>query len=416
MKLVTTLIFVLITSLSYSAVWEATNSWDMNYEEEYSNWIKSSNVNETMFIDPKSPYYGIKADCADAAYALRAIFSFEHSLPFAVKNPSGSRGKIKTFNNELNNWDKYGAPNKKLVAMINTIGASVGSENLTYFDSYPIELSSTNAGSLFTYKIKARNGNFIRHVYNIKNINPVGTFDTIYSTQAIKAAGEPMTRRKSKEFVNLPHDPWGFKRLRWPEHIGVSINSLPEELNASNHQFKIAQDLGSKKFFAYVKTLLKTEDEDPANKLYRALTATCEEAVARIKYVDQALLYLSQTGNKCMDYRDFDTYSTPARDKALTETFVRLKDTYTELEKNGELSRANPEHVQILEAIFKNVHMPEADLLKFCSVNYSSSSKISLKELWRRINNGLLSSHPNDTVELRWGEKTGPKTSCKRWY
>ncbi len=416
MKLLITSIFIVLFNLTFAAVWESTNSWDMSYEEEYSNWIMSSKVHENIFIDKNSPYYGIQADCADAAYALRAIFSFEHSLPFAVKNPSGSRGKIKTFNNELDSWDKYGSPNKKLVAMINTIGASVGSENLTYFDTYPIEVASTKAGSLFTYKIKARFGNFIRHVYTIKDINPVGTFDTIYSTQAIKAAGEPMTRRKSKEFVNLPHDPWGFKRFRWPQYIGTSISSLPEELKASNEQFKIAEELGATNFFKYVKSLLKTEDEDPEQKLFRALNATCEESMARIKYVDQAIEFLKQTNGACMDYRDFDTYSTPARDKALTETFNKLRDTYQELDRNNDLSRANPTHVQITEAIFKNVFVPEDELLNFCSINYSQSSRISLKELWKRINNGLISSHPNDNLEVRWGEKSNSKTSCKRWY
>ena len=225
-----------------------------------------------------------------------------------------------------------------------------------------------------------------------------------------------MTRRKSKEFVNLPHDPWGFKRFRWPQYIGTSISSLPEELKASNEQFKIAEELGATNFFKYVKSLLKTEDEDPEQKLFRALNATCEESMARIKYVDQAIEFLKQTNGACMDYRDFDTYSTPARDKALTETFNKLRDTYQELDRNNDLSRANPTHVQITEAIFKNVFVPEDELLNFCSINYSQSSRISLKELWKRINNGLISSHPNDNLEVRWGEKSNSKTSCKRWY
>lgn len=400
----------LATNSLQAKVWEDTQSWSMQYEEEYQEWIKSSAVYKTMFIDPKSPYYGINADCADAAYALRAIFAYEHSLPFAVKNPSGSRGKNLTINNSYTKWDNYGPNNKRLVAMINTIGLSVGSENLTHFDTYPIKLESINPGSVFTYKISGAFGKFIRHVYNIKDINPVGTFNTIYSTQAIKASGEAMTHRASKDFVNLPHSPWGFRRFRWPEYIDVGISSMDPALAASNEQFELAQKLGAKEFFKHVKNLIKTEDQSPEQQIGATLNSICEEANARIKYVSQAIDYLRATNNKCMDYTDFDTYSTPARDKQLSEAFLKLKDL------QDEFSDLNFEKLDIAKAILgKNNTITDTQLYAQCTIAYSSTTKIHLKELWRRMSKGLLSSHPNDTLEARWGAQAS-KTKCKRWY
>ena len=69
-----------------------------------------------MFNDPKSPYYGISTDCADTAYALRAIFAFENKLPFAITNPSGNRGASLSLNNKSKKFDSAGPENKRPAA------------------------------------------------------------------------------------------------------------------------------------------------------------------------------------------------------------------------------------------------------------------------------------------------------------
>src|SRR6476620_8762695 len=100
--------------------------------------------------------------------------------------------------------------------MVKEIVDSVGSESLAYFDTFPTAIKTIQPGSLFMFKIKARRlfkANYIRHTMNIKNINPVGTFDVIYSTQANQHAKQPLIRKKQKEFEQLPHSPWGFKKF-----------------------------------------------------------------------------------------------------------------------------------------------------------------------------------------------------------
>jgi hypothetical protein len=121
------LVLVIFSHSSKAAVWEDNQVWSLQYEEEFSHWMQSAAVNETMFTSPQSPYYGINTDCADTAYALRAIFAYEHLLPFAIRSPSGSRGRNRTLNNRLTNWDAQRPTSiQRLIAMINEIGESVG--------------------------------------------------------------------------------------------------------------------------------------------------------------------------------------------------------------------------------------------------------------------------------------------------
>ena len=74
-----TLTLTLLAGISsmkgFASVWEDTQSWSVQYEEEYSQWVSSNKVFEGIFVDKSSPYYGIKVDCADTAYAFRAIFA-----------------------------------------------------------------------------------------------------------------------------------------------------------------------------------------------------------------------------------------------------------------------------------------------------------------------------------------------------
>lgn len=407
--------FFLFLSQGNAAVWIDTQTWSPQYEEEYSKWMASSSVRENIFNDANSPYYGINTDCADAAYALRAIFSFEHKLPFGITNPSGSREMSASFNNRSNRFDMSGPENKRLVAMITEIGDSVGTENLTRFDTFPMAVKSIVPGSIFTYKIKARFGKFIRHTYNIKNINPVGTFDVIYSTQANRAVHGDLLRRKDRELENMPSDPWGFRRFRWPSQLNQNLDAIPQELGPSLEQYELAKEMDERKFFQYISEKIATTNETPEARLNRLFTAACQETKARIFYVNQALTHLAQTENICMDYEKFDAYSTPARDLALKGIFEKLKQS---------LEEARPKNASDLQIaswvnyIFTQKGSSNAgmELLTACPINYREGITIDLATVWSRLKKETLSSHPNDRVEVRWGETTKNKTKCKRWY
>lgn len=415
-------IFVLLSllasiSMSNAAVWNADKEWTVDFEKEYSQWMASSAVYPTMFRDKKSKYYGISADCADAAYALKAIFAYENSLPFAVVLPTGSRKK-KTFSNKQTRFDKYGPENKRLVAMINYLADVVGSESLTFNDTYPIALKTIAPSALFTYKIKARFGKRIRHVYTIKDVTINGNFDLIYSTQAIRKKKMPMNYRKSKALVNAPQGNWGFRRLKWPRLLYASSSQYPVELGYSREQYSATQGRSTSQFFRYVKDQLKIEDETPDMVVSRATRSLCEEAQARIKYVEQGVEHNLAT-RRCMNYEDFDTFSTPARDKGLKEVYSSLFEELRALSEAGESFVVNEDLSDLAVTIFRyrNASLEaKAQLLKFCPIEYTKGKTIDLGELFTRLQKGLLSSHPNDNIYRRWGERVGKKTRCKRHY
>jgi len=398
-------------------LWHAHNEWDMQWEKKFSQWIGSGEVHKKLFTSKKSPYYGIKADCADAAYALRAIFSLENSLPFKIDNPSGGRHAYNHLDNELDKFDRYGASNKRLVAFINYLGDQVGTEHLSHHDTLPVTVSAVKPGMIYTYKIKRFTGKTIRHTYNIKKITMTGNFDVIYSTQAIAKNNLDMMYRQDYMFSNAPHDVWGFKRFKWPHLQNISENRYPENYAYSHEEFILAQKLGARGFFKYVQKTLQVSQESPEGMIRRSLKTLCTQARDRVGYVNQAIDYLNRNGRSCMNYSDYDAYSTPARDKSLKEAFSRLFDARQEIEDEGEVNSVNEDLWNATLAIEKGAYFstPE-NLLYVCSIHYRSGKTIDLAELHRRQEAGLLSSHPNDSVKLRWGETTRGGTHCRVWY
>lgn len=412
---------IVMTAPAHSQVWQHTQEWNQEWERKYGEWVNSDEVYERMFVDRNSPYSGVRADCADAAHGLRIIFAYENGLPFAVRNPSGSRGDrdpYRNFHNGIDRFNHISDQDRRVVQFINYVGNSMGSHFLTHDNTFPVKLEEIGSGDMFTYRIRARFGNFIRHVYNIKAVNPTGTFDVIYATQAIKDNNLPMIRRREREFVHRPQGQWGFRRFRWPEHIGQPLSAIPSELGNSSEQFRLSSELGND-FFPHLTRLLRTTVETPEARLKRSLRNLCLEAQGRVDNVAQAITYLNSINGRCMDYTEFDIYSTPARDEALNQTFLNTQRDYQEILDEGLGSRVDPNLLDMTAEIFSRSSNRQyvEELTDFCPVEIRAGRVLDLGELRRRQVDGKLSSHPNDTFEHRWGEPTRDRlTRCRRHY
>jgi hypothetical protein len=415
-KLLTMLLMLTAFSNNSSArVWVHTKEWSQAWEVKYEKWMKSNAVHTKIYTSPKSPYYGIKADCADAAYGLRAIFSYENKLPFAINNPSGNRGRYSTIGNNTNYFDKHGPENKRLVALINYIGDIVGTEQLSYKDTFPIKLTTINPGTLFTYRTVTTTGKSIRHAYTIKNVSPTGTFDLIYATQAIAKNGLDLNLRYEKPLTNKPSgNAWGFKKFKWPRNLLVKNRNLPRERNYSMEQFPLAEEMSSFSFFKHVQKQIRTVVESPKKIVHRSLVSLCEEARARIGYVNQGVAHNKKLRGRCMNYSDYDAYSTPSRDKGLKNLYLSLLSELEDMNLN-DLPRDLAAYADTIANYKTADRRMKKNLLKYCSINYRSGKSIDLGELWLRIKADLLSSHPNDKLGVRWGER-GSRTSCYAHY
>ena len=74
---------LIFSNLSVAEVWQTNSQWNDNYKEDFKTWIKT-NVDTDMFTSRTSPYYGIKVDCADVTYALKAVFGEKvNSIPMS---------------------------------------------------------------------------------------------------------------------------------------------------------------------------------------------------------------------------------------------------------------------------------------------------------------------------------------------
>lgn len=417
LKLVLLVLISLVATEAKCEIWKATEQWDMAWEEEYARWISSARVNTGLFMDRRSKYYGIKADCADAAYAMRAIFAFENSLPFKISAPSGSRGAFPHISNDTNSFSSHGSPVKQLVAMINYLGLQVGTEHLSYKDSLPVSIEGIIPGTFNMYKIK-QSGNYIRHTYIIKDVQKSGDFELIWSTQAI-ARERALMQQRVKSLSKPPTQGWGFRRFKWPQYLDESASIYPHDFNYSNEQYQLVSQLGTRGFFRHVKNSLATEKETYQQLLVKKFNSLCLEARDRVNNVNGALVFRQSINGRCMDYSEYDAYSTPSRDKSLQDTFIDLDFLVKEIVQVGAVSSVDHDSFEIVKSIFNfsNANSYYQDqLARACSISISQSKSINLGELYFRFQNGSVSSHPNDGLEQRWGETTQGRTNCKKWY
>jgi hypothetical protein len=400
---------ILFQSMALADVWVDTESWNEQWESKYSEWVKSPAVNKDIFVAASSPYRGIIADCADVAYAFRAIFSYENGLNFSAKNPvANSRSAIQVFSNRMTRFDHISDPDRRVVAFANYLGQSLGTETLAANDSYPLKIDQIRASDLYLYKMRKSNA-FIRHNYNIKDIDKRGNFEVIYATQAIRAARGPMIQRVK----GLYHAPitykWGFRRYDSGE------SHAPTALG--DEQFTLAAQLGERGFFAHVKARLSQEVEDPESMMKGQLQGYCDQVKERIDIVNSAIAHQRVLGGSCMDYRDFDTHSTPSRDGRLNDLVTNLQLDYQELTE-AQKRQLSLKTLDLMDGLFsRNPSFASLDALsEYCSISYKTGVVVNLRDIRLRISQGLLSSHPNDSLESRWGERTNGKTRCKAFY
>jgi hypothetical protein len=185
--------------------------------------------NEEFFMDEKKPlYYKFEHDCADAVYAMRLIFSYEHRLPFVMSNPS-KKGKY--ISNKLTKWDKL--PEHKRVRKFMDYVANVGSTVSLKKDTYPVAMNDIKPGDIYVAPGV--------HSYTIVDITEAGVAEVVYSTTP--KAARFLDRIASFPFY-VPEDMKnysdGYRRFVQPQNIKKSLIKQPGYII---EQFTIAKSL-----------------------------------------------------------------------------------------------------------------------------------------------------------------------------
>lgn len=396
-----------------AAIWEATQEWTEAHERAYTEWVRE-NFGKDFFHRPEeTTMFGLALDCADAIYAMRIVYAYEHKLPFAINDPTGKR---RTLTNEFSKWDGYRETRReelddgswrtyqgpeyteedKLRAFIEYVSDVTSTLNLVN-DTYPVALEDIRPGDMF---LLPRN-----HAYIVKDIEPTGAMTTL-------SHSSPRAWRIMSEINDFPAETPedsrkrdGYRRFKPIEHLRTPAADVP---GASEEQWEIAVNLGgSREAFALATQEALASIKEPLDqKASRLFASLCDYAVQRVDIVNHGLNYLARMeenrGRQCMNIGEYAEYSTPGRDKKLEAQF-RILDAMRVTPAWRNTSFAEKE---VIEAIFAPTNtMTEEAVGAFCAVPFDirGGRNISLREIFRGIEGGRLVSDPHAPLEYRWG-------------
>jgi hypothetical protein len=401
------LIAMLFGATADASVWKAKNTWDERWEKNYRAWV-TRYWNEEFFMDEKKPlYYKFEHDCADAVYAMRLVFAYEHRLPFVMSNPS-KKGKF--ISNRSTKWDKL--PEAKRVRKFMDYVASVGSTVSLKKDTYPVAMSDIKPGDVYVAPGV--------HSYTIVNITDAGVAEVVYSTTP--KAARFLDRIESFPFY-VPEDMKnysdGYRRFIQPQNMKKSLKNQP---GYSIEQFTIAKSVKQNyvKFTDILSSALGKRKETASEKSLRLMIALCQYANDRSVYVYDALWHLQKIrkgGRQCMNRSEYDSYSTPSRDRRLKAFFNAIGEHYVKTKGQSPNSQAQ----QWTSTLFSPTDPTPAQkkqINNFCMVQMSLGENyyMPLRELRKNIFAGTLSSNPNAPLEYRWGIVPKPyQSSCKTY-
>ncbi|WP_020394245.1 hypothetical protein [Thiolinea disciformis] len=402
-KLLLTAACVLASHSSFAAVWTNENSWDDVWESRYHQWV-AANWKDDIFMDPAKPiYYKFENDCADATYAMRLIFSYEHRLPFVVNNFSKP---TQPYSNSMKTWDNLPEP-QRVRRFLDFIADMTDTRSLRN-DTYPIALNDIKAGDIYVAPGV--------HSYQIADVTETGIAEVMASTTP--KASRFLLRTPSFPFY-VPEDKTygdGYRRFKQPQSIRMAAAQQP---GYSDEQFRLASDL-QYDYVAFTDVIshkLGKRPEKPDEKTTRLLLALCMYANDRSVYVYDALWHLQQIrgqGRQCMNAREYDDYSTPGRDKRLGMFFNSIKrhiDTIGRFDPRSYPARW-------AKAVFSVDQPPPSEmkeLNEFCMVQLTLGEELymSLRELRQNLEGGYLVSDPHAPLQYRWGIAKAPyKATC----
>ncbi len=392
------LLFVQLISLTaHAEVWSSGNNyWNDNWEIKYQNWV-SKEWKSDFFMSPARPDYNlIPHDCADAIYLMRAAFAYENKLPFKIHYLNK---KNKYISNKMTNWDKL-PQNQRFRAFAQFMNDRVGTRSLPK-DSFPIELAQIKAGDLYVEPGT--------HSYAMTGITDTGVTAIMSSTTP--ASPKHMIQLYSFPFF-IPHDAVGqsdgYRRFKWPRNIDKPMQQQP---GYSNEQYQIAQKVGLDyvPFTDIIAKKLRRREEPLEEKTMRLMHSLCSFAKERVNYVNDGLAFVKrlrvQGKRQCMNAKEYDYYSTPSRDKRLFRFFREVeKIAYS----GGQLTE-DQVNAQVLARTIFHPELPDGllnQLDKFCGLAiYPEDDKkhINLRQLWKVMAEGKVSSDPHASFDSRWG-------------
>lgn len=242
----------LYQSQASAEVWHSNQEWNNYWENEYQDWVRS-NLTTNVFTREEGILGGLATDCADALYAIRIAFSYEHSLPFVINAPEILSPKMKYFGSNTSMFDNIKNEKKRVRAFIEFVLEESGTSSLAN-DTYPVQIKEIDSGILYLVEWSLF-GKPERHSYIIKGFNENG--ELLYY-----ASDAPIKVRKLQIDTKFPRfsfgeAPFGFRRWKHPEHLKMQEKDIPKEDGYGRDQYELLNRVGKKRILQEIRRILK---------------------------------------------------------------------------------------------------------------------------------------------------------------
>ena len=398
MKFALIVLLFTLSFISQAKVWEATKNWDSAAETSWQEWIKSTSVQKDFFTKD-GPWQGLKLDCADTVYALRIIFAYENKLPFKIASGVSNQSTI---------VDKKVAGLPRVRALIEYVAENNGTLDLAQNDSFPVAINDIKSGDIYVTEWRLNNQP-VRHSHVIKEVSPFGYFHLIYGTTP--AQSRVMSEIFGMPLTSLEGAPWGFKRFRLPQEYGKTPKSQSFE------QYDILGRTGPDLFFDEIQKILEKTPEGIGNRIDRQMKNLCGLLSSRTDLVKESVDYVQSIGGRCVDAKEFDLYSTTTRDSRIVSGIKMLRHDWERLSTEGGFHEASMVHQMAMDYLtgMDRSEYARKQLLSLCSIDTQIAKDMDIKTFYDLFQNDMISSHPNDPANIRWGE-AGIRTECKSYY
>ncbi|MBL7543242.1 MAG: hypothetical protein JNL11_05470 [Bdellovibrionaceae bacterium] len=425
-------IFVLtmltLSITTFAEVWTVTKSWDTDAEKQYSIWVQK-NWSIDFFSRKENQdgtpniFQGLRVDCADTVYSTRVIFAYLHSLPFVMNDASGGKNLI---SNSMTRWDSL--PEKDRVRKFLVFIYNIVSTKSLPYDTYPVKVSPSTIvpGALILTVGKNH------HSWVIRNIFSTGIPHLIFNSTVNAYSSLILQERKS-----WPNGDWVFEDDITPKgHAGIRYWRKESELKLPVWQVTgYSEDqytMKAGKWKYELQKILQTAEESNQQKVTRLIENICADIRQRAEAVRESEAFLKSNNYACLSEADFDSFSTPSRDKRLADEIIYLRNFLKMLVSEKTEISLDAKTWQQLNNVFPNLDVSideesrhqkiiSVSANSFCKTKYFSRSQntehtTDFAEIKRRLFLHRLSSNPNHPPEVRFGDGMGKVTdSCPTW-
>lgn len=247
-----TLLFFIYPLRGYSEVWHSNQEWNSHWEKEYESWVQD-NLHTNVFTSDEGLLSSLSTDCADALYAIRIQFAYEHSLPFVINAPDVLSDKMKLFSSNTSMFDSVKNERQRVRAFINFVLDECGTTSLMK-DTFPVQIKEINSGIVYVVEWSLF-GKINRHSYIIKGFNRDREL-LYYASDAPRAIRKLQIDTKYPRF-SYDSSPFGFRRWKQPQHLLINENKIPTDDGYSNEQYVLLSNVGKKQILREIRKILQ---------------------------------------------------------------------------------------------------------------------------------------------------------------